>query len=64
MSAMSAVVHADAALGLLEWSPAAARSNTAIPRSVLSCTCRGTGRPSLVCWAAMPRRITVQSAGG
>eukprot|EP00969_Alexandrium_andersonii_P152204 6730809-Alexandrium_andersonii.AAC.1 len=45
-------------------SPAAVKLNTAIPRSILSCTCWGTGRPSLACWAAMPRRIAAQSAGG
>eukprot|EP00969_Alexandrium_andersonii_P292233 12916251-Alexandrium_andersonii.AAC.1 len=50
--------------GSSSWSPAADRSNTAVPRSVLSCTCWGTGRPSLACWAAMPRRIAVRSAGG
>eukprot|EP00969_Alexandrium_andersonii_P064664 2847665-Alexandrium_andersonii.AAC.1 len=45
-------------------SPAADISNTTAPRSILSCTCRGTGRPSLARWAAMPRRIAAQSAGG
>eukprot|EP00969_Alexandrium_andersonii_P037913 1662314-Alexandrium_andersonii.AAC.1 len=45
-------------------SPAAAKSHTAMPRSILSCARRGTGRPSLVCWAAMPRRIAMRSAGG
>eukprot|EP00969_Alexandrium_andersonii_P025268 1104448-Alexandrium_andersonii.AAC.1 len=45
-------------------SPTAAKSNAAAPRSTLSCTCRGTRRPSLACWAAMPRRIAVRSAGG
>eukprot|EP00969_Alexandrium_andersonii_P056580 2494946-Alexandrium_andersonii.AAC.1 len=50
--------------GSSSWSPAAVRSNAATPRSILSCTCRGTGRPSLACWAAMPRRIAAQTAGG
>eukprot|EP00969_Alexandrium_andersonii_P035971 1575808-Alexandrium_andersonii.AAC.1 len=43
---------------------AAARSNTAMPRSILPCTRWGIGRPPLACWAAMPRRIAVQGAGG
>eukprot|EP00969_Alexandrium_andersonii_P066722 2941688-Alexandrium_andersonii.AAC.1 len=50
--------------GSWSWSPAAATSNAAAPRSILSCTRRGTGRPSLARWAATPRRIAVQSAGG
>eukprot|EP00969_Alexandrium_andersonii_P305097 13486367-Alexandrium_andersonii.AAC.1 len=44
--------------------PSAIRSNAATPRSSRSFTCRGTERPSLACWAAIPRRIAVQSAGG
>eukprot|EP00969_Alexandrium_andersonii_P044703 1961336-Alexandrium_andersonii.AAC.1 len=43
---------------------AAARSNTAAPRPILPWTRWGTGRPSLACWAAMPRKIAAQSAGG
>eukprot|EP00969_Alexandrium_andersonii_P347259 15353577-Alexandrium_andersonii.AAC.1 len=50
--------------GSTSWSPTVARSSTATPRSIPSCTCRGTGRPSLACWAAMPRRIAARSAGG
>eukprot|EP00969_Alexandrium_andersonii_P104982 4632179-Alexandrium_andersonii.AAC.1 len=50
--------------GSSSWSPAAARSNTAMPRSILPCTCWGTGQPSPAGWAAMPRRIAVHSAGG
>eukprot|EP00969_Alexandrium_andersonii_P157867 6976586-Alexandrium_andersonii.AAC.1 len=50
--------------GSSSWSPTAARSNTATPQLILSCTRRGMGRPSLACWAAMPRRIAAQSAGG
>eukprot|EP00969_Alexandrium_andersonii_P044950 1973273-Alexandrium_andersonii.AAC.1 len=40
------------------------RSYAAVPRSILSCTCRGTGLPSLACWAAIPRTIAVHNAGG
>eukprot|EP00969_Alexandrium_andersonii_P098767 4358037-Alexandrium_andersonii.AAC.1 len=43
-------------------SPSAARSNTADPRSSRSLTCRRTERPSLACWAAIPRRIAAQHA--
>eukprot|EP00969_Alexandrium_andersonii_P326943 14447980-Alexandrium_andersonii.AAC.1 len=43
---------------------AAVKSYTAAPRSILLCTRRGTGSPSLACWAAMPRRIAVHNAGG
>eukprot|EP00969_Alexandrium_andersonii_P296941 13121913-Alexandrium_andersonii.AAC.1 len=64
MSAMSASSMPILPSGSSSCSPAAAKSNTAMPRSILSCTCRGCGRPSLACWAAMPRRIAVHSAGG
>eukprot|EP00969_Alexandrium_andersonii_P199316 8801793-Alexandrium_andersonii.AAC.1 len=45
-------------------SPAAVRSHTAAPRSILSCTWRGIGLPPLARRAAMPRRIAAHSAGG
>eukprot|EP00969_Alexandrium_andersonii_P150250 6644000-Alexandrium_andersonii.AAC.1 len=64
MSVMSASSTPTLPSGPSSWSPAAVRSNTAVPRSILSCACRGTGRPSLACWAAMPLRIAAQSAGG
>eukprot|EP00969_Alexandrium_andersonii_P032138 1404231-Alexandrium_andersonii.AAC.1 len=57
MSAVSASSTPMLPLGSSRCSPAAVTSNTATPRSILSCTCRGTGRPSLACWAAIPRRI-------
>eukprot|EP00969_Alexandrium_andersonii_P341648 15101312-Alexandrium_andersonii.AAC.1 len=54
--------------GLTSGSPkcssADVRSCTAAPRSILSCTWRGIGLPSLACWAAIPRRIAVHNAGG
>eukprot|EP00969_Alexandrium_andersonii_P325395 14378286-Alexandrium_andersonii.AAC.1 len=58
------VVHADAVLGLHELVPSAIKSNTATPPPSRSLMCRGTGRHSLACWAAIPRRIAAQSAGG
>eukprot|EP00969_Alexandrium_andersonii_P013845 604028-Alexandrium_andersonii.AAC.1 len=63
-SAMSASPTPMLPSGSSSWSPAAVRSNAATPRSSLPCTCRGTGGPSPACWAAMPRRIAAQSAGG
>eukprot|EP00969_Alexandrium_andersonii_P044042 1932099-Alexandrium_andersonii.AAC.1 len=64
MSAMSASPTPMLPSGSSNCSPTAAKSNAAMPRSVLSCTRRGTGRPSLACWAAMPRKIAAHSAGG
>eukprot|EP00969_Alexandrium_andersonii_P110681 4884425-Alexandrium_andersonii.AAC.1 len=64
MSETSASFMLELSSGSLNCSPAAVRSYTAAPRSILSCTWRGIGLPSLACWAAMPRRIAVRSAGG
>eukprot|EP00969_Alexandrium_andersonii_P084693 3735081-Alexandrium_andersonii.AAC.1 len=64
MSVMSASPMPTLLSGSSSWPPAAARSNTAVPRSILPCTCCGAGQPSLARWAAMPRRIAAQSAGG
>eukprot|EP00969_Alexandrium_andersonii_P002173 94998-Alexandrium_andersonii.AAC.1 len=64
MSAMSASPMPMLLSGSSSGPLAAARSNTATPRSILPCACWGTGRPSLACWAAMPRNIDAQSAGG
>eukprot|EP00969_Alexandrium_andersonii_P328376 14510449-Alexandrium_andersonii.AAC.1 len=57
MSAMSASSMPTLPSDSSSCSPTAAKSNTAMPRSILSCTRRGTGRPPLACWAATPRRI-------
>eukprot|EP00969_Alexandrium_andersonii_P024655 1076221-Alexandrium_andersonii.AAC.1 len=64
MSVMSASPMPTQLPGSSSWPPAAARSNTATPRSILPCACCGTGRPSQACWSAMPRRIAARSAGG
>eukprot|EP00969_Alexandrium_andersonii_P323353 14286549-Alexandrium_andersonii.AAC.1 len=64
MSALSASSMPMLPSGSSNCSPAAAKSYTAMPRSILPCTCRGAGRPSLACWAAMPLRIGVRSTGG
>eukprot|EP00969_Alexandrium_andersonii_P254735 11259250-Alexandrium_andersonii.AAC.1 len=64
MSVMSASPKPILLSGSSCGSPAAVKSSTAAPRPTLSCACWGTGRPPLACWAAMPRRIAVQSAGG
>eukprot|EP00969_Alexandrium_andersonii_P266020 11757501-Alexandrium_andersonii.AAC.1 len=50
--------------GSTSWRPSAIKSNTAATRSSRFLTRRGTGCPSRACWAAFPRRIAVQSAGG
>eukprot|EP00969_Alexandrium_andersonii_P117918 5215526-Alexandrium_andersonii.AAC.1 len=64
MSAMVALPMSGATSGSPRDSPVDVKSYTALPRSILSCTCRGTGSPSFACWAAIPRRIAVRSAGG
>eukprot|EP00969_Alexandrium_andersonii_P301140 13312919-Alexandrium_andersonii.AAC.1 len=50
--------------GSTGWPPSASRSNAAAPWSSRPLMCRGAGCPSLACWAAIPRRIAAQSAGG
>eukprot|EP00969_Alexandrium_andersonii_P178990 7913262-Alexandrium_andersonii.AAC.1 len=63
MSAMSASSTPALPSGSMGWHPSTATSNTATPRPCRPLARRGTGRPSLVCWAAIPRRIAAQSAG-
>eukprot|EP00969_Alexandrium_andersonii_P303793 13429116-Alexandrium_andersonii.AAC.1 len=48
-SGMSASPRPIPLSGSSSWPPVADKSNAAAPRSTLSCTCRGTGRPSLAC---------------
>eukprot|EP00969_Alexandrium_andersonii_P198328 8759030-Alexandrium_andersonii.AAC.1 len=57
MSVMSASPMPTTLPDSSSWSSAAAKSNTTTPRSILSCACWGTGRPSRARWATMPRRI-------